>query len=119
MQYPTCMHDDNLWHDGCATSNNATGDPKVMGYAMRTRRYRYIEWVPFDHTTDPPTALWSGMLGAELYDHTVADTVENVAESVNLVAVSAMSATVKALSKQLRAGWRAGLPETETSGPDH
>jgi hypothetical protein len=33
-------------------------EPLVMGYAMRTRRYRYIEWVPFNSTTTPPTAHW-------------------------------------------------------------
>jgi len=26
-------------------------DMKIMGYAMRTKHYRYIEWVSFNHTT--------------------------------------------------------------------
>jgi len=26
-------------------------DIKIMGYAMRTKHYRYIEWVSFNHTT--------------------------------------------------------------------
>ena len=46
-------------------------------------------------------------VGTELYDHTTADTVENVAESANVVADPALASTVAALSKQLHAGWRA------------
>ena len=42
------MHDEPIpghpWHDGCA---NGT-EPLVMGYALRTRRWRYIEWVGFE-----------------------------------------------------------------------
>ena len=62
-----------------------------MGYAMRTRRYRYIEWVNFTNIVDdkptkghhkggPPSANFEHPLGVELYDHTEQDTVENVAE---------------------------------------
>jgi iduronate 2-sulfatase len=105
MQYAHCMHDEpgGPWHDGCADK----AEPRVMGYAMRTRRWRYIEWVRFDKTTLPPTPLWDTVLGTELYDHTEGDTVENVAESVNVVADPALADTVAQLSKQLRAGWRA------------
>ena len=95
------MHDERVWHDGCA----AEDEPRVMGYAMRTRRWRYIEWVGFDKSTGTPD--WADVRGTELYDHTEKDTVQNVAEARNLVADSSLSGTVAALSKQLRAGWRA------------
>lgn len=36
MQYAHCMHDEMIWHDGC----NDPSEPKVMGYAIRTRRWR-------------------------------------------------------------------------------
>lgn len=49
------------------------------------------------------------MLGAELYDHTVDDTVENVAESINLAADPNHQDVVKTLSAQLKAGWRASI----------
>ena len=82
-------------------------EPRVMGYAVRTRRWRYIEWVKFDKSTTPPTPLWDELLGSELYDHTEADSVENFAESVNLAADSAHAGVVARLRAQLRAGWRA------------
>ena len=92
-----------------------------MGYAMRTRRYRYIEWVNFTNIVDdkptkghhkggPPSANFEHPLGVELYDHTEQDTVENVAESVNLAEDPAHKDTVAELHKQLVAGWRAALP---------
>jgi hypothetical protein len=95
MQYPTCMHDEGVgWHNACADSATVGGSPHVMGYAMRTRRYRYIAWVNFTNIVDneptkghhkggPPSALFAAPLGIELYDHTEKDTVENVAESIN------------------------------------
>jgi len=104
MQYAYCMHDapGGAWHDQC----DSDSEPHVMGYAMRTRRWRYVEWVRFNKTTLPPTPLWDHLLGTELYDHSVADTVENVAESVNRVADPALQDKVAALSRQLHAGWQ-------------
>lgn len=108
MQYAACMHDEQqVWHDACADPD----EPRVMGYAMRTRRWRYIEWVRFNKTAAAP--VWSEVLGTELYDHTAADSVENAAEAANVVAEPSLAETVTALSKQLRAGWRARLvPKT-------
>ena len=105
MQYATCMHDDRLWHDGCGNST----EPHVMGYAMRTRQYRYIEWIHFDKTVSPSAQWQLPVLGTEMYDHTTADSVKNAAEAVNLAGDPAHEATRMELSKQLRAGWRAGL----------
>ena len=109
MQYAHCMHDDHIWNDGC----DAADEPHVMGYAIRTRRWRYIEWVKFDKTTTPPTILWDSLLGTELYDHTESDTDSNVAESVNVVAEPQFAPTVAKLSAQLHAGWRAHQPQQQ------
>ena len=82
-----------------------------MGYAIRTRRWRYIEWVAFGKDTTPPTIHWDRVMGTELYDHTPADSVDNAAESVNVVADPALRSTVAQLSSQLHAGWRAVAAE--------
>eukprot|EP00045_Choanoeca_perplexa_P005119 m.43612 g.43612 ORF g.43612 m.43612 type:complete len:528 (+) comp12941_c0_seq1:66-1649(+) len=100
MQYAHCMHDEMIWHDACADP----AEPKVMGYAVRTRRWRYVEWVGFNKTTFPPTIHWDQLFGTELYDHTTDDTVGNVAESVNLQ--SQLPAVVAQLSALLHTGWR-------------
>ena len=108
MQYASCMHDEGSqlgWHDSC---NNGT-EPHVMGYAMRTRRYRYIEWVRFNKSSSAPGGMmkWEQLFGSELYDHTAQDSVLNAAEAVNLAGDATHAAIVAALSKQLHAGWRA------------
>ena len=101
MQYAACMHDEGVWHDACSHPDA----PHVMGYALRTRRWRYVEWVRFDKHQAAP--LWDqGPVGTELYDHTENDTVANVAESVNVVARPENAAVVARLSRMLRAGWR-------------
>ena len=100
------MHDEGFWHDGCKDPT----EPKVMGYGVRTRRWRYIEWVGFDKTTSPVTIKWGELHGTELYDHGEADSIANAAESANVVADPANAATVQQLSKMLRAGWRAVQP---------
>lgn len=100
--FVSTQHDEHFWHDGCKDP----AEPKVMGYAIRTRRWRYIEWVGFNKSTTPPTIHWDNVFGTELYDHTASDTVANVAESENVVADSGNSADVKQLSDMLHAGWR-------------
>jgi arylsulfatase A-like enzyme len=66
----------------------------IMGYSMRTDRYRYTEWQDKD---GKPVAR-------ELYDHQ-ADPAEtkNVVESTD-------PAAVEGLSRQLKAGWTAAKP---------
>ncbi len=103
MQYAHCMHDDKIWHDACA--NNS--EPHVMGYAIRTRRWRYVEWVKFNKITAQP--IWEKLLGTELYDHTLEDIVENKAESVNVVMYPENSLIVKKLSEMLHKGWRGAV----------
>ncbi len=66
------------------------------GYAMRTEQFRYIEWR--DNKTNE-------VLTRELYDHHT-----DPLESVNLAKNVEHALLVKALSKQLNAGWKAALP---------
>ncbi len=64
----------------------------VMGYTMRTDRYRYTEWLDADDQS---------VKARELYDHSVDDQEnENIAESAD-------EALLAALSQQLSAGWQA------------
>lgn len=72
------------------------GEPEVMGYSMRTERYRYTEWQDF-RTGD--------MLERELYDH-----AEGYAEIDNIAGDPSYAQTLNDLSARLRAGWKAALP---------
>jgi arylsulfatase A-like enzyme len=64
---------------------------KVMGYSIRTDRYRYTEWGD----------------QRELYDYT-----SDPEERVNLAPEPEHAARVSDLSARLKAGWRAALPDT-------
>ena len=96
---------------------NITGHPKfkprneeaVMGYAIRTDQYRFVEWYSFDHMTATPdfTEVW----GTELYDHTQEYQYFND-ENVNMAADSNMVSMVKQMRAMLQAGWRSALPDT-------
>ena len=68
----------------------------IMGYAIRTDRYRYVEW-----------RQWTGkqLVARELYDHR-----GDAKEMVNLAAREEHQATIAELSKLLSAGWQAALP---------
>ncbi|CAH0717429.1 unnamed protein product, partial [Brenthis ino] len=44
-------------------------DIKVMGYSIRTKRYRYTEWISFNSTLF--SRNWSTIYGIELYDHVI------------------------------------------------
>ncbi|MDQ3440153.1 MAG: sulfatase, partial [Planctomycetota bacterium] len=71
---------------------------KVMGYSIRTDRYRYTEWQ--DAATKKP-------LATELYDHE-----NDAAETVNLATKEDQAAVMKKLSEQLNAGWKRALPKS-------
>lgn len=68
---------------------------KVMGYSMRTDRYRYTEWV--EPGKEP--------VGIELYDHQ-----NDPDENINIANQPENKELVLKLSKMLHAGWRAALP---------
>ncbi len=67
---------------------------KVMGYSMRTDRYRYTEWQGQD-----------GVVATELYDHE-ADPGENI----NVAGRPENAELVAELSAMLAAGWQSALP---------
>ena len=71
----------------------------IMGYSMRTARYRYTEWVKFDHKTYTPD--WSKSAGVELYDHDV-----DPEENHNVASKAGYKTLVAGLSKMLHTGWR-------------
>ncbi|MGE4489592.1 MAG: sulfatase-like hydrolase/transferase, partial [Kiritimatiellales bacterium] len=74
------------------------GDP--LGRAMRTDRYRYVEWQKADGT----------LAGAELYDQKT-DPLNNI----NLANHPEYAERVAELSQQLKAGWPAALPGVVSS----
>jgi len=67
---------------------------QVMGYSMRTDRFRYTEWRQGDE-----------VVARELYDHKY-----DPAENVNVVDRPQHRDQVEMLSKQLKAGWQAARP---------
>lgn len=69
----------------------------VMGYTMRTDRYRYTEWQRHDT---------GEVLARELYDH-----ARDPQENVNAVTKAEHAQVVEELSDRLNRGWRAALPE--------
>jgi len=67
-----------------------------MGYSVRTERFHYIEWID---------AKKNVTVATELYDHSV-----DPYELTNLADKKQHQATVKRLSKLLKGGWKAALP---------
>ena len=75
---------------------------RYMGYGMRTERYHYIDWYYWDNEEKVPL----GFVSSELYDH------ENDPDENNNIAGNEVNKElVKALHKQLLAGWREALPQ--------
>jgi iduronate 2-sulfatase len=68
----------------------------VMGYSMRTGRYRFTEWLNAE----------GGREDVELYDHE-----RDPNETRNLAGHAAHRELVAELTRTRRAGWRAALPD--------
>ena len=68
---------------------------KVMGYTMRTERWRLTRWLSPDGTA----------VGVELYDHQ-----NDPAENMNLAALPEHAKTVEELTALAKKGWRGALP---------
>jgi hypothetical protein len=68
-----------------------------MGYAVRTDRYRYVEWQEWKTKR---------IIARELYDHR-----HDVNEARNVAAMSEYKNDISRLSQLLRKGWREVLPE--------
>ncbi|TKJ36319.1 MAG: iduronate sulfatase [Planctomycetes bacterium B3_Pla] len=70
---------------------------KVMGYSMRTKRFRYTEWQ--DTRTNK-------VMARELYDH-----AKDPQENVNAAAEPQYKQDVQRLARMLAQGWRAAMPK--------
>ncbi|XP_003387744.1 PREDICTED: iduronate 2-sulfatase-like [Amphimedon queenslandica] len=81
----------------------------VMGYTVRTDKYRFTEWYKFNRNTSTPN--FNDIWGTELYDHS-SPTVFFNDENVNLATESEMKPVVDELRQLLQAGWREALPPT-------
>jgi iduronate 2-sulfatase len=80
----------------------------VMGYSVRTARYRYTEWAQ-RRSASRQSPRWRVVHAVELYDHkTDPDETINVADS------PAYSQRRAALELMLAGGWRAALFPNET-----
>jgi arylsulfatase A-like enzyme len=69
----------------------------LMGYSMRTDRYRFTQWVSRND--------YSKVEAIELYDHTC-----DPQENQNIANRPENAALIKELAAQLAAGWKAALP---------
>lgn len=76
--------------------NRHNGHGDIMGYAMRTSGYRYVEWREWKT---------GEIVARELYD-----SARDPSEMKNLAPNPSFRETVDELSKMLRAGWRAASP---------
>ena len=70
---------------------------KVMGYTMRTKRFRYTEWQ--DRKTHK-------VLARELYDHE-----KDPDENINAADQPEYKDDIKRLAKILKAGYKDAMPE--------
>ncbi len=87
---------DRPWKKAAFSQDNSRRSG-IMGYTMRTDHYRYTEWM------SPENKL----VGRELYDHE-----QDPDENVNLAVRQDHKMLVERMSKMLRAGWKAALPDT-------
>jgi arylsulfatase A-like enzyme len=78
-------------------ANNSTGGVALMGYSLRTDRYRFTQWVERD---DP-----SRVAALELYDHQT-----DPQENQNIAGRPEHATLVKELAAKLDAGWKAARP---------
>ena len=83
--------------------NRHRGHGDIMGYAIRTDRYRYVRWQKWDSNQ---------VVAQELYDHQ-----SDPGETKNVIAQQEYTAESKRLAKMLDAGWKSLLPEIAKRKP--
>ncbi|XP_074096078.1 iduronate 2-sulfatase [Cotesia typhae] len=76
---------------------------KIMGYTLRTERYRYTAWVPFNNHNN--TVNWKNIINEELYDHK-----NDPDEMINQQSNNYYFKIKTRLFKLLKSGWRKALP---------
>jgi arylsulfatase A-like enzyme len=95
LSFAPLLNKPNLPWKQAAFSQYPRGD--VMGYTMRTKRYRYTEW----------RDRKSGEIKArELYDHQ-----KDSQENVNVIGHPGYIEDVKKLEVMMKQGWRGALPD--------
>ncbi len=72
------------------------GHGDIMGYAVRTDRYRYVEWREWDSKQ---------VVARELYDHR-----SDPQETRNVAGRSGHNDVVQAMARVLAGGWKSALP---------
>jgi iduronate 2-sulfatase len=77
----------------------------LMGYSMRTARYRLTEWVKFDMMTCKPFPEFDPF-AVEVYDHET-----DPDENVNVADCPDYKNARKELHETLAKGWRGALPK--------
>ncbi|MCK4958192.1 MAG: sulfatase-like hydrolase/transferase, partial [Planctomycetes bacterium] len=78
--------------------NRHKGHGDIMGYAVRTKRYRYVQWRQWDT---------GKVLARELYDHSQdVDEMKNIADNPEYKDI------ISELGDILKTGWKAVLPPT-------
>jgi iduronate 2-sulfatase len=82
--------------------NRHRGHGEIMGYAIRTSRYRYVEWRSWQSQQ---------VTARELYDHQ-----SDPHEMRNLASQPGHEKTIKTLSRLLATGWQAALPVVTEAG---
>jgi arylsulfatase A-like enzyme len=78
-------------------SSRHKGHGEVMGYAVRTQRYRYVEWRQWESKI---------VLARELYDHET-----DPHEMHNIASQPLRRESVDELAKILSDGWKSALPD--------
>lgn len=79
-----------------------TRDTTIMGYSVRTNRFRYTAWLKFDNVTYCPD--WDHIVAEELYDHET-----DPSEDHNVVGKRSYAQKKKRLYAVLHGGWKSAL----------
>lgn len=106
--YLPLLNDPNLAWKTAAFSQYPRSGKRIMGYSMKTDRYRYTEWVRRANQDAEAGAVWKA--GAveerELYDHR-----EDPGETVNLASRPGREAVLERMARMMDAGWEGAKPQ--------
>ena len=91
------MEDPNREWKKAAFSQYPRWQPADMGYALRTQRYRYTEWI---NKKDGSVTY------RELYDYET-----DPGETVNLAGKASYEKLVEELAALMKGGWKGALPD--------
>jgi iduronate 2-sulfatase len=108
--YPLLKNPDQEWksavfsqHPRAAISNRHKGHGDVMGYAVRTNRYRYVEWKKWKT---------GKIIARELYDYNTSKS-----ETANCIENPQYAKVREELKQTLAAGWAQAKPPPQLPAP--